>query len=57
MCPLEHEWPATYKSVKPPKLNKNQIIQTISESNIIIFVYKSIIIIRLYELGFEPMTL
>ena len=46
MCPSEHEWPATYKSVKPPKSNKNQIIQTISESNIIIVIYNSIIIIR-----------
>ena len=45
MCPSEHEWPASQKSVKPAKSNKNQSIQTISSQNIIILVYNSIIIV------------
>ena len=45
MCPSEHEWPASHKSVKPQKSNKIKLFKQFPNQNIIILVYNSIIIV------------
>ena len=48
MCPSEHEWPASHKSVKPPKQTKIKLFRQFPNQNIIILVYNtSSIIIEL----------